>query len=399
MINEQRNPGTSSRPLPRVDTRSGRVRLCLVILSFLILWALLAAFLTYMDPAMLIPDFFDQAAGASGDLLNYYFSAFVILNLLILLVAFLCGFVLARRYVSEALQLAHPQRIGRYLRNCAFAFSQPAEVNPLSSDFADSDDQKCISALGGPTMVQLDPQHAAMLQDVNGNVAILFNENRDETAEYLIDYQEKYLGVLSCPPSGEQQYTLSFSALCEDGVKVKVEGLRAVVSNPFCPSRGNGELSSTKREQNSQPWIPAVDWDEFARESLRSEIKSFMLAHPSQEIRREIGVTGRAAPVQAENNASSGRLHSSTGHNPRLFAAGNGLRKNNPTLNLRNRRRSPVPELHSQTPAEEISLTPIPGLLEQLQDYLARTFKIIYNNAIIRPGIIDLGEITFDGIH
>lgn len=392
---------SNHHPTPKVDPQSGRTRLWMLLIFILILWSLLATIVSYENPlpTLLGTDVVSsagQTASSVGNFLSDYFSVFSLLNLAMLLLAGLLGFRQVRRIVADALQLSQPRKLGSYLRNCAFSMTTPVKMNPLAPDFSRSDDHKLVSAIGGPAYVQLDPQHAALIRDADGNLDILFGDSQDQV--YPLDYQEKFLEVI---PAREQEYSLSFAAICEDGLKVKIKGLRVAVSNPFVVNKPNPDESflSSDFTESGMPFFPGTDWDEFAKEILQMETKAFLLSHSSQEIRQQIMLSEPGAHDQTAGESRITKAHTTVRRTASHLPTGSLLRRNIPALNLRNRRRSIMPELHAEEPAIVSPLETSLDLQGQLQDNLSWSFKVIYNNAIIDPQVIHLGDISFDGTH
>jgi hypothetical protein len=388
-------------PAPKVDPQSGRTRLWLLLIFILILWSLLATIVSYENPLPTllgtgVVSSAGQTASSIGNFLSDYFSVFSLLNLAMLLLAGLLGFRQVRSIVADELQLSQPRKLGSYLRNCAFSMATPFEMNPLAPDFSGSDDHKLVAAIGGPAYIQLDPQHAALIRDANGNLDILLSDTQDQA--YPLDYQEKFLEVI---PAREQEYSLSLTAICEDGLRVKIKGLRVAVSNPFSVNKPNPDeaLISSDFAEGGMAFFPGTDWEAFAKEILQMETKAFLLSHSSQEIHRQIMLSEPGAHDQTAGVSRIAKAHTIVHRTASHLPTESLLRRNNPALHLRNRRRSIMPELHAE---ELVAVNPLETSLDlqgQLQDYLSRSFKVIYNNAIIDPQVIHLGDISFDGTH
>jgi len=387
----------------KVDPPSGRLRLALMLVGFFITWSLLATLTSFYNPLPNLPSLVGKSSGAAANLaqdlldvmLADYFSAFTLLNLATFLLICLAGFRQARTVVAEALQLSQPRKAASFLRSCGLSMPAALDADPSAGDFLHSDENTIISALGGPCCLRLDPQVAILVEDGSGHHSLVVAEEQNEKCR--IEHQEKISAIF---PASVQEFHLNFSAVCEDGKKIYINNLRAAAANPIIEN----QLDATRMAQVDQLDIGELlfftgsDWGKFAQESLQAEISTILLGCTSHEIREQIGTSISNQSTQTQVTRRIVRSHSATRHNSIYNAPGRIAQKHNTRLGLRNRRRSMMPELHSIEPEVESRVEPVYDFQVRMQSHLSQSFKDIYNNAVIEPRIIHLGEISFNEI-
>ena len=381
-----------------VNKSSGRLRLLLLILLFLIYWTILAQYklsrLTISDNFnTLLPEPTNFTSGIVQEMLLGYFSLSTILFVVIPLLIFILTKKIIERYLQLIFSSIGLGQIERYLNNCAFSFRNKDQFFHKDTPSISNINQDYLSYLGGPVSFSFESSSMIIVQNIkNQDCYVIAPDSENPTVKFHLSHGDRIYAIIL---ESDRQIILK-------KLKVQANNKPKIIFNSitfqfsFNLSRNNHRAAFTRKtkiqEANFLSYLSSDDKSIIHR-FLYDETQSFLqnnmpilfdnISFPNSINESNENFSEKSPINHHENYAEISQS--------RIYKTYKAKRKHQHSRYFFLRKNTSL-TLNTQDRENDFN-----DLVTRLSSYLNKQIKSFFHISTIQTSIIEIGELTING--